>query len=561
MFANSNNQEKLSSAGKNKLLQIPEIFKQYNENRTLTRRDIVLTNVEEEFKKAYPEICMERGDEINPLTGCAHGTNAFVALFGIMFSDGQLLPLNEVKKTRVLDIKYCESFGNQNFVSAVCLNSIEDKEVSLDLVLHYAEHSNGSSLDKDVFLKKIKKRCKDVENIYSAASNALDDKVVEFFKKLSEIPVVILGNGVGKFDEDVSKLTRAQDREVLYERLDMRIIAVAKEHIPLVSSLAELCPELKIAVIDKEELLEFTAKYNTECDNTTGKSFMEAVIEKFKPSLKFSEKIEPTTITKCSIRDGNNSSFMADKFTFDPYVGLIGYLDQVKYHVKNLEQRQKFYNENDIKDAINKGLKINDNDPIVYALFHGILLDNKFPIIYAMENVLNIEGIDPTLWAKVNKYKLKKGDRKFDLISHAVKNHIKIEGMDPKVWRDTVVGKERIEDEKKKRKEKLHSVVNVEQPQKSSTVISSSPTVDTEDPKPKSNSKYCYIGVFTIAGLAIGLIAAHIAGAPEVVFIVAAVAGMLIGAAFGVGIDYGISKCFANPNVEAHKQPGLVLHK
>ncbi|WP_341808216.1 ankyrin repeat domain-containing protein [Wolbachia endosymbiont (group E) of Neria commutata] len=77
--------------------------------------------------------------------------------------------------------------------------------------------------------------------------------------------------------------------------------------------------------------------------------------------------------------------------------------------------------------------------------------------------------------------------------------------------------------------------------------------------KPKSNSKYCCIGVCTIAGLAIGLIVAHITGAPEVVFIVAAVVGILIGAAFGVGIDYGISKCFANPNVEAHKQPELVL--
>ncbi|APR98724.1 hypothetical protein [Wolbachia endosymbiont of Folsomia candida] len=91
------------------------------------------------------------------------------------------------------------------------------------------------------------------------------------------------------------------------------------------------------------------------------------------------------------------------------------------------------------------------------------------------------------------------------------------------------------------------------------------PTVDKEDPKHKSNSNYSYIGVCGTAGLCIGFVigcvTAYFLGAASLapmititVFTAAAVAGMLVGAVFGAGIGYCVSRCFDNPNVEEHKQ-------
>lgn len=230
--------------------------------------------------------------------------------------------------------------------------------------------------------------------------------------------------------------------------------------------------------------------------------------------------------------------------------GIVGCVDRVSYYVKNpIEQKQNFYGEDRVKSAIERSEVIDGYDPIEYALLHRVFLNNKTPIIYAMENGIKINGIDPTLWAETNKYRIEiiltnenfeSEERYINPVNYATEHSIKIEELDAKKWVDTI-GSKRIEDEKKNRKDKLYSVVNVkqhkqkpviaqvpslaivppvenlepevkllddvislnveqpkikpvvqeahkepeiEQPQKSPTATASSPTVDTEDPKP-----------------------------------------------------------------------------
>lgn len=462
-----------------KLQKVVELFEIYDEIRDKTRLEKILAQEEEKFSDIYKEINLKRSNEINPLTACAHGTNAAAVLSGIMFSGGELSPLNGVKQARVLDIHTCKLTGNQNFVSTVHLENAQDfrnkhseviakrsekrkqiidrdhDEITFTLPLSFAL-SSKSPLSKTIFLKRIEKRCVGNEDIYNAMSDALDDDVLKYFEKLSKVPVLILGDGIGQY-EGSDGLTLHWPRETLFKKFNIRIIAVKKEHRKLVEPLTKINPDFNIAIIDQEELLKFTKQYNAqfydnsttdkknkyyniECDKTTSESFMEALVKHeafakhFKLPPTFSEKVPSVTITQSSIYSKksicSNKSLYSKKSTFSNGLGVVGRLDKIRYCAEGLEQRQKFYNENQIKNAIKKGEKIDDRDPIVYALLHGILLENKFPIIYAMENAIKIEGADPTLWAKKNKYDIEKKEP----IAYAIEHAIKIEGKDPVLW-------------------------------------------------------------------------------------------------------------------------------
>lgn len=446
-----------TDANVEKLKSFTGLFKTYNEIRNRTRLEKILAQEEKKFSDIYKKINLKRSNEINPLTACAHGTRADAILSGIIFSDGQLLPLNEIKKVRVLDVHNCRAVGNQNFVSTVHLKNVQDfrnehqneitaregkrkqiiyknEEISFEVANNYAQEEKSKIFDKDVFLNRIKKRCEGKENIYNATSDALDDDVLKFFEELSKIHVIALGHGIGKFEGDLDdyRLTWNKPRETLFERFNISIIAVKKEHRELVEPLTKINPDFNIAIIDQEELLKFTKEYNaqfydksitdeeneyynTECDNTTSASFMEALVSHFKLPLTFSEEIPPVTIIKRSIYKNQD---------------LIGRFDKVSYCIEGLEQKQKFYDERQVKSAVSKGEKIDDYDPIVYALVSDISLDKKFPTLYAMEKNIKIEGIDPTLWAQKNKYRPEGKEP----IVYAVKNGIKIENKDPILW-------------------------------------------------------------------------------------------------------------------------------
>lgn len=92
MLNNSNSQRKPSSTEIEQLQKLIRVYKKYYNSKDMTMLEAMVAKSEEEFKKAYPEISMERSDEINPLTGCAHGTKASTILAAIMFTKGQLLP-------------------------------------------------------------------------------------------------------------------------------------------------------------------------------------------------------------------------------------------------------------------------------------------------------------------------------------------------------------------------------------------------------------------------------------------------------------------------------------
>lgn len=444
-----------------KLQKVVSPFKKYDEIRDKTRLEKILAQEEKKFSDLYKEINLNRSNEINPLTACAHGTRADAILFGIIFSGGQLLPLNEIKKVRVLDVHNCRAVGNQNFVSTVHLKNVQDfrnehqneikergeerrqiiyknEEISFEVANSYAQEEKSKIFNKGVFLNRIKNRCEGNKNIYNAISDALDDDVLKYFEELSKIHVIALGHGMGKFEGDLDggrmgyRLTWNRPRETLFERFNISIIAVKKEDRELIEPLTKINTDLNIEIIDQEELLKFTEEYNTQfydesttdeennyyntdCDNTTRESFMEALVKRFKLSLIFSKEVPPVTITKRSIYKNQ---------------GVIGRFDKVSYCIKGLEEKQKFYDEGQVKNAVSKGEKIDDYDPIVYALLSNISLGKKSPILYAMENTIKIEGMDPTLWAQKNKYLLE-GKKP---IIYAMHKGIKIENKDPILW-------------------------------------------------------------------------------------------------------------------------------
>ncbi|WP_341808725.1 hypothetical protein [Wolbachia endosymbiont (group E) of Neria commutata] len=278
-----------------KLRKIVELFKAYDEIRNRTPLEGILVQEEKKFSEVYPEINLERSNEINPLTACATGTTAAVVLSEIMFSGGQLSPLSRVRQDKVLDVIDCV-VANKNFVSTVHFKNAQvfhnehhtteqrSKDDEIKLLLNFAQNSQ-SCLIRKIFLDKVKKSCIDNENIYHDMSGALDNDVLKYFEKLSKIPALIFGDGIGQYEgNDWSTFYRVQ--VTLFEKFNIRFIAVEKEYIELVEPLKKINPDLNIAIIDQEELLKFTKKYNnTECDNATRESFMEALVKHFNLSL------------------------------------------------------------------------------------------------------------------------------------------------------------------------------------------------------------------------------------------------------------------------------------
>lgn len=218
---------------------------------------------------------------------------------------------------------------------------------------------------------------------------------------------MFIGDGIGKFEGSIAPLVGSVAKQTLFERINIRIVVVDDKHIDLIQSLTETHPELNIAVISQKELFKFTENYNSqfcvtygtsqyynaECNNTSIDPFIEALAKHFALPLGFSEKVKPVVIEKRSVHKVSPES---NKI-------LPGRIDKISYCIEGLEQRQTFYNETQIKNAIQKGERLDNWDPIVYALFSGILLEKMCPAIYAVKNGIKIEGINVIPWLEENR--------------------------------------------------------------------------------------------------------------------------------------------------------------
>lgn len=188
----------------NQLLQFVNCHLEYNKNRTHTSTEKELLARRDRFVDQHPSISLERSEEINPRTFCAHGTNAWALFSACAFSNGQLLSRNTLKLAGMVPISG-ESKGlsieNRNFISAVDLVS---RSATLDGATKYSMASTGAFLQRNPYeylknklLKKYEKRNtggslkNDFQTIFEHPSmqTACD--------RLSTIPIVVVGDGIG----------------------------------------------------------------------------------------------------------------------------------------------------------------------------------------------------------------------------------------------------------------------------------------------------------------------------------------------------------------------------
>lgn len=81
-----------------KLIEFSELHKNFMQNRRPSESGKQLFEISEEFKREHPEVRLNaRSNVIDKRTFASHGTNAWGLFSAFAFTNGQLLPKNEMK--------------------------------------------------------------------------------------------------------------------------------------------------------------------------------------------------------------------------------------------------------------------------------------------------------------------------------------------------------------------------------------------------------------------------------------------------------------------------------
>ncbi|MCA7010568.1 hypothetical protein [Wolbachia endosymbiont of Tribolium confusum] len=241
---------------------------------------------------------------------CAHGTNGFALFLAFALTNGKLLPKNGRKKAGLITttgevltdnkrIKRImgpslEDLFDENFVSAVALD--REPERALNLAHRYAHKSSSEFFDNsNSFLNKLIKKFSKLlrgKEFKKVELTEIDLKEIgDAHEKLSRIPVVAFGYGVGRNTTCLEKLG-ANSIEVQYEQINVCYIMTPKENIELLQNLISKTTNNKaqVSFISDEEvecntkdkvlslINDSTDLYNSK--NPTNTSFRKGVVIK-----------------------------------------------------------------------------------------------------------------------------------------------------------------------------------------------------------------------------------------------------------------------------------------
>lgn len=143
---------------------------------------------------------------------------------------------------------------------------------------------------KEQFLKKYNKRSKS-DDIKKEVQNLFHADMKEAYEKLSNIAVVIIGDGVGKYTGDPFCGPGNGPGEVLYKRVNIRIIAVDGEDnkIFIQELIQSITPELAqtIAFFTIQEMERFEEKREKYSDGCYSNLFVCDFVDSFNSRLPF----------------------------------------------------------------------------------------------------------------------------------------------------------------------------------------------------------------------------------------------------------------------------------
>ncbi len=222
-----------------KLIKFQKLYRKYSKSATKTPTEKRLIDNYREFITKHPDINLERSNVANLKTICSHGTNAWTVFSAFAFTNLQLLPKFAMKvrgipigagelifeKEKAKFYKWV-SYPNtisQNYVSTVWLGS---KDSALAEIFDYANKS--TELYKrgyDKFKEKLLKKCKDQSVVQELKEILKSDLMSKTYEALSSIPVVIIGDGIGRV-----RVVSSISGETGYERVNIRAIVVDKKY-------------------------------------------------------------------------------------------------------------------------------------------------------------------------------------------------------------------------------------------------------------------------------------------------------------------------------------------
>ncbi len=223
-----------------KLIEFSELHKNFMQNRRPSESGKQLFETSEEFKREHPEVRLNaRSNVIDKRTFAAHGTNAWALFSAFAFTNGQLLPKNEMKvrgipvvageliyeKNRYGPGSHYPNTVSQNSVSIVGLNN---ESSHLFNTFRYAEmamqkHSYSYNNFCEKYLKKYHKQSVD-KSVMEKANKLLKDdgSMEEAYDRLSTIPIVVLGDRIGGVFIGGGRY--GIPNEYLCERFNIRVI-------------------------------------------------------------------------------------------------------------------------------------------------------------------------------------------------------------------------------------------------------------------------------------------------------------------------------------------------
>ncbi len=225
-----------------KLIEFSELHKNFMQNRRPSESEKQLFEISEEFKREHPEVRLNvRSNVIDKRTFASHGTNAWAFFSAFAFTNGQLLPKNEMKvrgmpvvageliyeKNRYGPGSHYPNTVSQNSVSTVGLNN---ESSHLFNTFRYAEmatqkHSYSYNNFCEKYLKKYHKQSVD-KTVMEKANKLLKDdgSMKEAYERLSSIPVVVLSDRIGG-----KSIGSSIDNEYGCERFNIRVVIVDEE--------------------------------------------------------------------------------------------------------------------------------------------------------------------------------------------------------------------------------------------------------------------------------------------------------------------------------------------
>ncbi len=365
-----------------KLIEFSELHKNFMQNRRPSESGKQLFEISEEFKREHPEIRLNvRSNVIDKRTFASHGTNAWALFSAFTFTNGQLLPKNEMKVRGIpvvageLIFEKVRNKANghylypntvsQNSVSTVGLNN---ESSHLLAALNYADkaiqhHRDGYDNFRERYLKKYQKSSVDKSIVEKATALLNDKNMQEAYERLSTIRVVVLGNRIGG-----SVIDSSIDNEYGCERFNIRVIIVDEEDKEYIRNLInKINPKIAegIMYLDTEEVGELEDKRINKAPNKRfgreiflgGKhiflpiafkdSFVDDFAETFKDKLTFSFsdqfnvcKIEKKKLVKRTIKGRPEISNATITYYQNPDLTSETIIDDVDYSVVFTESFQ-----------------------------------------------------------------------------------------------------------------------------------------------------------------------------------------------------------------------------